>query len=156
MPIEALLNDEKKERKTLARGIRWPRFIFVVLAFFIFVDTVINPSGILYNMGQIALFGMLYFIFYRLRRMQFDNDNLYIIKGGDETVVPFVSIISIKKSSTKVNGSRYYKILYKDEFNSGRTRRYFPSFFGESKSFITAVKKANPDVVHWDHPFFNH
>ena len=156
MPIEELLENKKEERKTLSYGIRWPRYIFAMVGFFILIEIISSFQEVLHNLTQLMLCGMLYFIFYRFRRLQFDSSNLYIIKGKDETIVPFKSIVSIKKANTKVNGQRYYKILYKDEFNEEHIRRYMPSFFGESKSFITAVKKANPDVVHWSHPFFNH
>ncbi len=156
MPINDLQNNKPEERKTLASGTRWPRFIFAVVGFFILVEIVSEPGEFLIKLFLLMLCGIFYFVFYRIRRLQFDNDNLYILKGKDETVVPFVSIISIKKANTKVNGQRYYKILYKDEFNTEHIRRYMPGIFGESKNFIATVKKANPDVVHWSHPFFNH
>lgn len=156
MSVEAIINEKREKRKTLSYGMRWPRYIFAVLGFFILIDIVSNIEDILYNLTQLMLCGMLFLIFYSIRRLQFDKDNLYIIKGSDETIVPLSSIISIKKSSTKVNGSRYYKILYKDEFNEEHIRRYMPGIFGESKNFIAAVQKANPDVIHWSHPFFNH
>ena len=156
MPIERLIDEKKEERKTLSYGIRWPRYIFAVVGFFILIEIISSLQEVLQNLTQFMLCGMLYFIFYRFRRLQFDSNNLYIIKGKDEVVVPFASIISIKKSSTKVNGSRYYKILYQDEFKEEHILRYFPGIFGESKNFIAAVKKVNPNVIHWDHPFFNH
>lgn len=156
MPIQNLLHDEKEERKTLSTGIRWPRFVFAVLGFFVLVVLITEQQNILIYLSLLMLCGILYFFFYQIRRLQFDSSNLYILKGKNETVVPFISIISIKKSSTKVNGQRYYKILYIDEFKIEHTRRYFPKLFGESKNFVEAVKKVNPDVVHWSHPFFNH
>ncbi len=146
----------RTERKTLAGGIRWPRFIFAILGFFILLDVLTGFDEVLFSLSQLMLCGMLYFIFYKIRRLQFDGENLYILKGKEEIAVPLKSIVSIKKSSTKVNGQRYYKINYIDDFNIEHTRRYFPAWFGESNNFIAAVKKANPDVIHWSHPFFNH
>lgn len=156
MPRDDLLNEKKEERKTISSGIRWPRFVFVIIGFFSLIELIFESEGRLSSLSTMMLCWMLYFVFYKIRRLQFDSSNLYIVKGKEETVVPYSSIISIKKSSTKVNGSRYYKILYKDEFSEEHIRRYFPRIFGESKNFIAAVKKANPGVIHWDHPFFNH
>lgn len=95
----------------------------------------------------------LYFLFTISRRLQYDDQNFYIIRGSNERAIHFSSIISIKKTSTKVNGERYWKMVYLDEFRIKHNCRFFSSF---NKEFHTRVRTVNPDVVIWTHPFFNH
>ena len=76
-----------------------------------------------------------------------------INRSINEKKIPFSVIISIKKSNTKVNGSRFWKLVYLDKLKKERTCRFFSDF---NKEFRQSVKIVNPDVVIWTHPHFNH
>lgn len=96
----------------------------------------------------------LFFLFRRARRLEFDDENLYVIRAKKIVkIIPFSSIDSIKRSNTSVNGERYWVMRYKD---GGKLRklRYFKQFY--HKAFAKAVKDVNPAVVIWTHPHFNH
>lgn len=89
--------------------------------------------------------------------MSFDDNNLYIINGKRERIIHFTDIVSIKKSATKINSRRYWKIRYKEGDGTEKTRRYYPPFFDNTqKKFYMAVQQKNSKVVVWTHPFFNH
>lgn len=142
------------KRTTIKYGYKWMRFIFILFAFLIILGIIENPQNIIWDLLFLLICAILYFLFSISRRLQFDTQNFYIIRGSNEKAIHFSSIISIKKSSTKINGGRYWKMIYKDEFGSEHKCRYFFDFF--YKEFHENVKKINPDVVIWTHPFFNH
>jgi len=102
------------------------------------------------------IFVGLYVLLYYARKIHFTEDTLFIYFAKKETVVPFTAIKSIKKSSTKVNSSRYWILRYEKEDGAKVTCRYFPSLFNDNhKEFNKLVKKANPSVIIWDHPHFH-
>lgn len=142
-----------EERKIIKYGYRWMGLIPLILSAFIILDLLTNYENIFEHLTALLICAVFFFIFKISRRIQYDSNNLYIIRGGNERVIPFSTIISIKKSSTKVNGSRYWKLLYKDNTGNEKMCRYFLSF---AKEFNESVRKVNPDVVIWTHPFFNH
>lgn len=52
---------------------------------------------------------------------------------------------------------RYWKLTHTDNSKKEITRRYFTSNTRFSnKEFNETVKATNPEVVIWNHPFFNH
>ena len=129
------------------RFIAYPLIILQILEF------IYDSEGKLWDVAFFFIWIGFYLVMSRARRLQHDNENFYIIRGSDERVVPFTSIVSIKKSSTKVNGSRYWKLIYLDEFKTENKCRFFSDF---NKEFHNSVKAVNPDVVIWTHPHFNH
>lgn len=138
----------------LRTGIRWMRFVPLFLAMFITLQIFDSTENLVVNLAILALLIVLFFRLGRARRLEFDRQNFYIIKGPNETVIPFLSIKSIKRSSAKVNGSRYWIMIYSDEAGYERKCRYFSSF--TSKKFHKKVREANTNLVFWSHPFFNH
>ena len=96
----------------------------------------------------------LFYLLKRARRLEHDDENLYIIRDKKEKIVPFTSIISIKKSAARVNGSRFWIIRYEDDLRQKRKVRYFRDFY--NKEFQNAARTANPKVVIWTHPHFAH
>ena len=144
----------KGERQVLKGGKAWMRWLMIPVAVLSVLDVIDKPYRFA---GFIVLFIsiILFFLLKRARRLEHDELNIYIIRDKKEKVIPFTSVISIKKSRTKVNGSRFWIVRYKDE-NDQKTRkfRYFRSFF--NKEFLQLVRIANPKVVIWTHPFFAH
>lgn len=143
-----------EKRVIIKYGYRWMRFIFLLIAFFIVLEIISTSQDRILNFAYLMIYVMLFLLFRLSRRLQFDSKNFYIIRGNNEKIIPFISIISIKKSSSKVNGGRYWKMLYQDEFKTEHICRYFPTL--DTKKLNESVKKVNPNVVIWEHPFFNH
>tara|TARA_B100000795_G_C22699028_1_gene398839 strand:+ start:445 stop:891 length:447 start_codon:yes stop_codon:yes gene_type:complete len=145
--------NEEKKKKITTGIIRWWRFIIapvvLIVTLSMFQEGTFSPLKILI---LLILSGIVYLLWKR-KRLKFDSKNLYIKRGKEETNFPLTNIISIKRSSTKVNGARYWILMYSDEIRQERTLR-FDSYF--NKEFFEAVRKKNPKVVIWEHPFFNH
>lgn len=139
--------------KVVTYGYRWVRFILIPLIIFALIGLFEFGENWARDLLILIVLLFLYFLFWRSRRLKHDSENLYIINGNKTKVVPFTSIISIKRSRTKINGSRFWILKYTNDLEETRTIRYSTSF---TKEFRDSVMKANPDVVIWTHPFFNH
>jgi len=142
------------KRETISNGYRWIRFLIFPVAF-VLISNIINTDinrwrNVVFLMISIGL----YVLLKRLRRLNYDDENLYVIHGKKEKAIHYATIVSIKRSSTKVNGSRYWILRYNDENNKTHKIRYFLSFF--YSDFHKKVRLINPDVVIWTHPHFNH
>tara|TARA_R110000787_G_scaffold271063_5_gene378176 strand:- start:813 stop:1313 length:501 start_codon:yes stop_codon:yes gene_type:complete len=141
------------KREVIKSGKAWMRFLMYPLAFLSILDIIDKPyryTGLIVLVISIGLF----YLFKRARRLEHDDQNLYIIRGKKEKIIPFTSIISIKRSAAKVNGNRFWILLYKDDLDKKRKIRYFRSFY--NKEFHSALRIANPKVVVWTHPHFAH
>ena len=138
------------ERKVVRRGWAWARWLAIPIVFFALPTTL--HEYIWVNLIIIAFGVGIFFLFRRAKRLEHDEVNLYLIRAKKEKVIPFLDIVSIKRSSTKVNGERYWIIRYKDG-EKERSVRYFRLFF--NKEFQKAVKDQNPEVVIWTHPHFH-
>lgn len=148
------------KRETLTsgiRGFRWPIAAFVVLMLLAVLDSALLqgyfnlPAFLLMLIGA-GLFVMLT----NSREMQYDAENLYLLFGAREKVIPMTSIVSIKRSSMKVQGSRPWILEYTNEREEKRKFRFFEPVFGDSTDFRKKVRVAHPSVVIWEHPHFNH
>ena len=141
-----------EERRVIRKGWSWARWLMIPVAIFSILDIWDKPdrwTGVIVLTISVGLF----FVFKRARRIEHDDENVYIIRDKKERVIPFTNIISIKRSATKVNGERFWKLKYNNG-SKDRTIRFFRLFF--NKDFHDAVRKANPKVVIWTHPHFNH
>lgn len=140
------------ERVVINKGRSWLRWFMLPVAFFSIPTSLDMPYFLIANIILITSIAM-FFVLKRAKRLEHDEVNLYLIRDKKEKVIPFTDIVSIKRSNTKVNGERFWKIRYKDE-GQERTVRYFRLFF--NKEFHQAVRDQNPEVVIWTHPHFNH
>ena len=145
-------NQEKKLMITTGI-IRWLRFPLAIIAFFIGAFLFDFDENWQYYLITVLILIWLLYILWKHRRLMHDSKNLYIMRGKDETVVPLADIISIKRSRAKVNGGRYWILIYLDNLKQERKLRFDSDF---NKPFFNAVKENNPAVVIWEHPFFNH
>lgn len=126
---------------------RYPSYIFFGLAALALVADPFNGWT-----WFIALLSFsLVWVSKNARVIRHDDQNLYLIKGKYENAIPFLNIISIMKSKSKLNGSRFWILKYTEEDEKERTIRFFSDF---NKEFHTAVRTANPKVLIRDHPFF--
>lgn len=142
----------KGERKVIRKGKSWMRWLMIPVALFSIPTSTEMPYFLITNIilvGSIVLF----FVLKKAKRLEHDDINLYLIRDKNERVIPFTSIVSIKRSNTKVNGERFWKIRYKDE-GQEKILRYFRLFW--NKEFHQAVRDQNPEVIIWTHPHFNH
>lgn len=146
-------NKEEKPRENITTGYYWLRYPMMVLMAIFGLNLLFYPSSWTYAILLLVSIG-LFFLFRRSKRMYYDDENLYILRHKNEEVVPFTDIISIKKSRAKVNGSRFWILLYTNKRKEEKKVRFYRMFF--YRAFHQAVKKVNPAVVIWEHPFFNH
>lgn len=154
--MESTSSKKKKqelgERKVIRKGWRWARWLMLPVALLSIPTSFDMPYFLITNIVLLSSIG-LFFLFKRAKRLEHDDVNLYLIRDKMEKVIPFTDIISIKRSSTKVNGERYWIIRYKDD-DKEKSVRYFRLFW--NKEFQQAVRDQNPAVVIWTHPHFNH
>jgi hypothetical protein len=96
-------------------------------------------------------------LLYISRRVRFDEKALYRIYGRNEKVTSFESIESIKATGSKVNNRRVWKVTYLDKDGLAHKYRFLEGTFQSFsiKELIKAVRRVNPSVVVWTHPFFN-
>jgi len=143
----------KGERKVIKVGKAWMRWLMVPVVFFSILDIWDKPyrwTGLIVLAISIGLF----YLLKRARRLEHDDASLYVIRDKKEKLIPFTSIISVKRSGATVNGSRYWILLYEDELRKKRKIRFFNDFF--NKEFHNKLRKGNPKVVIWTHPHFAH
>lgn len=132
--------------------IRWLRFLLIPIAVVVGFGS-IGPEGISWiGLGITAFLVVISYLLWKQRMLRYDSKFLYIKKGNDETRIPLRDVISIKRSAAKVNGSRFWILIYKDQARLEKKLRFNSDF---NKPFFTAVEAENPDVVIWTHPFFN-
>jgi hypothetical protein len=148
------MKKNQEEKLMITTGIiRWLRFPLLFIAVFMAVETMrFNPNWSYYLLVFLILTGLSYLLWNR-RRLRHDSKFLYILRGKTETNVPLANIISIKRSRAKVNSSRYWILIYLDNVKEERKLRFDSDF---NKPFFDAVRENNPEVVIWEHPFFNH
>ena len=99
----------------------------------------------------LILTGIIYLL-WKHRRLKYDSKNLYIQRGKEETNFPLSNILSIKKSKTKINGQRFWILIYLDKQKMEKKLRFKSNF---NKEFHNTVRQNNPNVVILTHPFFN-
>jgi len=130
--------------------IRWLRFPILFVSVFIGAEVLkFEENWSYYLLVFLILIGFGYLLWNR-RRLKHDGANLYIKRGNDETRIPLTRVISIKRSSTKVNGSRYWILIYLNEIKEEQKLRFNSDF---NKEFFDTVRDSNPDVIIWEHPF---
>lgn len=146
--------NKDKTRETLSSGYSWTRFILIPVILGAVSQIIYEPEGRAWGFAYFSLSMGLYALLSRLRKLKFDDQNIYFIRSKKETVIPIKTIVSIKRSRSKVNGERFWKLTYTNAKGKETTIRYFRSMF--NKDFHEKVRMANPDVVIWTHPHFNH
>lgn len=143
-----------EKRITINFGYSWIKYIFLVIAFFVLLEIIDTSENRVYNFLYLFIFIGLFLLFRLARKIQYDSQNLYIIRANKKRIIPLSTIKSIKKSRSKVNGSRFWILIYTNEMGEEKKIRYFMSFL--YTDFNNKVKQANPAVIIWTHPFFNH
>ncbi len=142
------------KRKWIIYGFSWIRFVLIPVALGFLSEAISSDINRWINIAVVLFCIGLFMWMKKLRKLKYDEENLYIIRAKSEKVVHYSKIRSIKRSKAKVNGTRYWILRYEDEDNKEKKIRYFLSFF--YGDFHNKVKEINPEVVIWTHPHFNH
>ena len=141
------------KRRVIKSGWAWVRWV-MILAIAIAAQNFFQNHESWPAFIVLLVFVGLFFLFKRARRLEYDDENLYVIRAKKNVkTIHFKEINSIKRSGARVNGERYWIIRYQDG-DKQRKIRYFRLFF--NKEFHQAVRDVNPNVVIWTHPHFNH
>lgn len=86
-------------------------------------------------------------LFYNLRRVKFDDENIYRIYGKREKPVAFTAISRIEKSGAKLNSRRMWRLRYDNEGKED-SFLFIDGIFqhGSVKELIEKVRTGNPGV----------
>lgn len=145
-----------EERLRLSNGFRWARWVFAFIGVFALLGLLTWESPV-QNIIVLVICVVLFYLFNRSRRVFFDSRNIYILRGRDEAEIPLRTVRSLKKSRAKVNNKRFWIVTYEGDGAQEKKFRFFPVTFDSNvKKLKEHLKKNNPEVVIWDHPFFNH
>ena len=133
------------KRTTISNSISWMRFIWGFLAF-IFFTNVFNAEGRETNLILFLIFTVLTFLFWRIRRVRFDDQYIYRIYGKKEKPVAFTAIKRIERSGATRNSRRMWRLRYENEEGKEAKYLFIDGIFrhGSVKELIQAVRKINP------------
>lgn len=134
------------KRTTISNGIRWVRYFFGFLAL-VFLSEAFEGEWH-WDIVTFQVFLILTWLFYKMRRVRFDDENIYRIYGKKEKVVPFTSIRRIEKSGAKINSKRMWRLRYEKEGGGEASFLFTDGAFrhGSDKELIKKVRKVNPGV----------
>lgn len=136
------------ERKVITNNIQWMRFFTLPIIFGGAMWLISSPQSWDYGLLTMIIGGVIYFALFHVRRLHFDKSALYIIRGKNQTKVPFTTIESIRRSKVRVNNQTLWVLKYNDTTAKLRTIRFVDTWFdGRDSNFQQAVKAANPDVT---------
>ena len=141
------------KRKVITNGYRWTRFLMIPVMWGALSEFYINPDSWMTTVSIFGIGALCFYLISQARRLHFDDEALYIIHGKKEVVVNYKQIQSIKASKAKVNGSRFWILKYTDQAQREKTIWYFDDWYYED--FVKAIKKLNPSLVYWSHPYFH-
>ncbi len=142
-----------EKRKIITNGLGWVRFLLVPVILFVTIQMLSGQFNGQNKASIIVLLAIAFFLLTLARRLHYDEKGLYFIRGKQETLIPFRAILSIKRSATKVNGSRYWVLKHGDATGKVRTIRYYGSY--DAQDFINLALRENPDITFWAHPHFH-
>ena len=146
------------KRTTITNGVRPFRYIFGLLSVFLLLNMIQELSAGTGTLLTFFISTILFFLLYISRWIQFDDEYIYRRYGKKEKAVSFLTIVSIKRTAAKVNGRRMWKVTFLDDEEKEKGFRFLEGNFqhGSTKEFIKKVEMVNPEVVVWEHPFFDH
>lgn len=144
-------------RLILTTGLYWVRWLFVPPLVALLWAMIDQRLSSLTTFWWFLGFAGLYVLFAQAKRAHFDTTTLYFTCRRTETPVPLRDVTAVKATRTKVNGSRLWRVEYRDIDGIDRRLTFeIPLFNDNRKAFIAAVRAHNPNVVVWHHPYFGH
>jgi hypothetical protein len=127
----------------------------VYLLYFIFFVGVDNQTKLAYCVG-IIIFGIAFYLFHHSKKVEFDDDCMYITDRKKTQIIPLQNVYKIKLTMTSINNANLWKIGYYDETGQSKAIRILPKFFSEGfETFKRTVKVKNDNVKikNWSHSF---
>lgn len=134
------------KRTTLYNGNRWIRWVWLVVIVFQTIGLFSAPTQTDVLVLLIAI--LLFLLFWVLRRVNFDENNIYRIWGNKEKAVALTSVIRIERSGMKLNSRKYWRVRHQDKDGQEQKFVFLEGNFqhGSVKELIDAVRKVNPGV----------
>ena len=83
--------------------------------------------------------------FFSPRKIDFDDENIYIVRSGREEKIPIGTILLLKRTSIVIDNIwRFWKIQYRSEDGSEKTVRFLPkgSVLFVTPALIAALQKS--------------
>ena len=137
------------KRTPLFNGNRWIRWVWLLVILFqiasLFDDDGWSSVDVLVLLSAVLLF----LLFWVLRRVNFDNQNIYRVYGTKEKATAFSAITRIEKTGMRLGkGGRYWRVRYTDKDGQEAKFLFKEGNFqhGSVKELFEAVRKINPDV----------
>lgn len=141
------------EKKIISNGYSWMRYLFIPLIMVFIFGILVGDFKDGWTFVLLFISTGLYLLFKKARKLKHDDEHFYIIHDKKVKAIHFTNVISIKRSRSKVNSERYWILKYKNEGEKVNSCWFFSSF---DREFHQSVRTINPEVVIWEHPFFNH
>jgi hypothetical protein len=134
------------KRETITNGIAWTRFILVPFIIYAVSMVFTSDDKFAFLLFSLTLLGV-FFLLSKARKLKYDDEKVIKIKGAHVLFIPFSEIIELRKSKSKVNGSRFWIMTYLDENKNEKKIRYFHGIFqGFGEEFHKKLRMANPSV----------
>ncbi len=133
------------KRTTISNGIAWVRYIWGFFTVLFFSN--VFSEGWQTDLILTLIFAGLTALFYNLRRVRFDDENIYRIYGKREKPVAFAAISRIERSGAKLNSRRMWRLRYDNEGKED-SFLFIDGIFqhGSVKELIQKVRAVNPGV----------
>jgi len=135
------------ERNTLSSELIVEKSIIgLSLVFFIFLVVNIHPSARIYFLWLVLVYAAIFYIaFYLPDTIEFDYENLYLIRKSGESTIPLKDIYMIKMTSISIGSRSLWKIKCKINGVEKAARFYNQWFFSSTfDTFCKRVKLMNP------------
>jgi hypothetical protein len=125
------------------------------LLYFIFFKDINNETKAAYVVG-ILISAVLFYLFHQAKKVEFDDDYMYISNREKTEVVPLGKVYKIKLTMTSINNSPLWKIGYYDEFGNTKAVRILPKLWSsdfERFKETVSTKNGNVKIKNWSHSF---
>lgn len=130
--------------------------IIIVEAYFIYCIlfmSIPNKTMAAYAVGLI-IFGMFFYLLHHSKKVEFDDDYMYITGRKKTEVIPLKNVYKIKLTMASINNAPLWKIGYSDETGNQKAVRILPKFFSddfETFKSVVSIKNENVKIKNWSH-----
>tara|TARA_R110001592_G_scaffold95324_7_gene274729 strand:- start:3356 stop:3820 length:465 start_codon:yes stop_codon:yes gene_type:complete len=149
------------ERKRISRDLSFHKYVllFLIVATIMILVAfyMLGAYNLISGSFIILLFFIAFFLFFSINKVvEYDNQNMYILRETQTEIIPLKNILKIKMTMTTLNHSIFWKITYLDDLGITKNIRILPRIWYQNfKSFREEVNKANKDVIikNYSHSF---
>lgn len=136
------------KRTTISNGIRWVRYLLIPVMLELLISSIENSEIRERNLLILLVILVLYYLLFKMRRLRFDEVNIYRIYGKKEKALPFDSILRIERSGAKMNGRRMWRLRFLNNDKQEKSFLFIDGVFqhGSVKELIQKVRAVNPGV----------